>query len=326
MTRIITPQQEMAQQNDAIASEHLADGAAGGRVCAIVVTYNRAGLLRACLLALEAQTRAVDAVLVVDNASTDGTRGLVRGEFPGATVLALAANGGGAGGFHAGMKWAYGRGYDWLWLMDDDARPAADCLGRLLAHARPNAVLVPVQQDSAGRQYGINVWRKRHIEATAEVTAGGRPVSGPFLFAFVGPLIARAIVSAAGLPNKDFFIWFDDYEYGLRIQGRTTAAIVVVPDAVIFHDYGERTRQVRFLGRRSNRSEQPPWKTYYGTRNTLYTLTRTRRYPQELLLFSLVQFRVLIMDLVYGPARRERLRMRLLGFRDGLLGRLGRRI
>ncbi len=296
-----------------------------GRVCAVVVAYNRAALLRECLLALRAQTRPPDVVLVVDNASTDGTRALVRGEFPGATVLALAANGGGAGGFHAGMKWAHAQGHEWLWLMDDDARPAPDCLGRLLAHARPNAVLVPVQQDRSGRQYGINVWRKRHIEATAEVTAGGQPVSGPFLFAFVGPLIAREVVSAVGLPNKDFFIWFDDYEYGLRIQDRTSAAIIVVPDALIFHDYGERTRQIRFLGRRSNRSEQPPWKTYYGTRNTLYTLTRIRCDPQELFLFFLVQLRVLIMDLAYGPERSERASLRLLGFRDGILGRLGRR-
>jgi len=302
------------------------DSATDERVCAVVVTYNRPALLRACLLAVQAQARAADLVLVVDNASTDGTREMLRAEFPGATVLALAANGGGAGGFHAGMKWGYGRGYDWLWVMDDDARPAPDCLARLLAHARPDRVLVPVQRDSAGRTYGINIWQKRHIEATAAVVSEGQPVSGPFLFAFVGPLIARGVVAQVGLPNKDFFIWFDDYEYGLRIQSRTNAVIVVVPDALIYHDYGEKTRQVRFLGRHSNRSEQPPWKTYYGTRNTLYTLTRTRRYPHELFLFFLVQFRVLIMDLAYGPARRERVQMRLLGFRDGAIGRLGRRI
>ena len=296
------------------------------RVCAIVVAYNRAALVGACLGALGGQTRAVDAILVVDNASTDGTRGLVRDEFPGVTVLGLARNGGGAGGFHAGLRWAYARGYEWLWLMDDDARPAPDCLGRLLARARADSVLVPVQRDRSGRRYGIAAWRKRHVEVTAEVISGGEPVSGPFLFAFVGPLIARGVVARVGLPNKDFFIHFDDYEYGLRIQRLMGAAVVVVPDALIDHDYGEQTRQIRFLGRRSNRSEQPPWKTYYGTRNTLYTLMRTRRDPQELLLFFLVQFRVLIMDLVYGPERRERARMRLRGFRDGVLGRLGKRI
>ncbi len=303
------------------------DGGSGcGRVCAIVVAYNRQALLCECLAALRGQSRPPDAILVVDNASTDGTRGLLRDKFPEVTVLALPRNVGGAGGFHAGMKWAYAQGFDWQWLMDDDARPAPDCLARLLAHARPNSVLVPVQRDRSGRTYGINIWRKRHVEVTAEVVAGGQSVRGPFLFAFVGPLIAREIVDAAGLPNKDFFIWFDDYEYGLRTQRRTSAEIVVVPDAVVYHDYGEQTRQVRFLGRRSNRSEQPPWKTYYGTRNTLYTLTRMRRSPQELALFLLVQLRVLIMDIAYGPARGERARMRLLGLRDGALGRLGRRI
>jgi len=300
-------------------------GTGRGRVCAIVVAYNRQALLRECLAALRGQSRPPDAILVADNASTDGTRALLRAEFPGATVLGMSGNVGGAGGFHAGMKWAYGQGYDWLWVMDDDARPAPDCLARLLAHARPNSVLVPLQQDRSGRHYGINLWRKRHIEVTAAIVAAGQPVSDTFVFAFVGPLIARGVVAQVGLPNKDFFIHFDDYEYGLRIHRLAEAAIVIVPDAVVFHDYGETTRQVRFLGRRSNRSEQPPWKIYYGTRNTFYVLARMRRHPQELLLFLLVQLRILLMDLTYGPERWERARLRLLGFRDGLLGRLGRR-
>ncbi len=303
-----------------------------GRVCAIVVTYNRAGLLRACLLALEAQTRAVDAVLVVDNASTDGTRGLVRGEFPGATVLALAANGGGAGGFHAGMKWAYGRGYDWLWLMDDDARPAADCLGRLLAHARPDAVLVPVQQATVeGGLYGISAWQHAadvDVEVTADVVAQGRPVSGPFVFRFVGPLIARGVVSAVGLPNKDFFIWFDDIEYALRIQRQAGLAIVAVPDARIFHLPGFRgeLREARFLGRRSVRTPPPIWKTYYGARNHFYVVVRTRRNLWDILRNLLIHLRLIIGELAYEPDRWERARMHLLGLFDGALGRLGKRI
>ncbi len=296
------------------------------RVCAVIVAYNRRALLAACLAALQTQTRPPDEVLVVDNASTDGTRAMVRGEFPQVVVLALVINLGGAGGFHHGMKWAYQQGFDWTWVMDDDARPAPDCLEKLLAHRRSNAVLVPLQQDSSGRLYGISAWRGRHVEVTMEVIGRQGPVGGDFLFAFVGPLIAREIVARTGLPNKDFFIWFDDIEYALRIKNRAHAEIIVVPDARLFHDHYGIAREVRFLGKRSIRGQQAAWKTYYGARNYLYTLTRSRRKPQEILLFFLLQFRLLLLDVAYESDRWERVRLRLLGMRDGILGRLGKRV
>jgi len=298
---------------------------ASGRVCAVVVTYNRPALLRACLLVLQGQTRPVDTVLVVDNASTDGTRAMVRAEFPEATTLAMSANGGGAGGFHAGMKWAYGQGYDWLWLMDDDARPAPDCLAKLWDRRRPASVVVPLQQDSDGRTYGIGRWRGREVEATSEVVAAERPTVGPYVFRFVGPLVARGVVAAVGLPNKDFFIWFDDIEYSLRIHRLPGAQIIVVPDAVIMHDFGGVYREARFLWRRSVRNQQPAWKTYYGARNHLYTVTRTRRSPREILLFLIGNAKLLLGELAYEPDRWVRVRTHLAGIRDGALGRLGKR-
>ena len=303
-----------------------------GRVCAIVVTYNRRVPLRAGLLALGAQTRPPDALLVVDNASDDGTRALLRAEFPGATVLALAANGGGAGGFHAGMRWAYGRGFEWLWVMDDDARPAPDCLEKLLAHAPPGGVAIPVQQDSGGRRYGIAVWRGQEVDVTAGVVAKQPPVYGDFLFRFVGPLIAREIVARVGLPNKDFFIWFDDLEYALRIhgqpkiEGQAEMETVAVPDARFFHDFGGKYREARLLWRRSVRNQQPAWKLYYGARNHLYTLIRGRHDHRELLTFLRGEVRFIIGEMLYEPDRWERVRMRLLGYRDGVIGRLGKRI
>src|SRR4051794_9178418 len=87
-------------------------------VCAVVVTFNRRDLLESCLAALGEQTRHVDEIIVVDNASTDGTAGFVAAEFPDVTVLVLPANVGGAGGFHAGLGAALAKGHDWLWVMD----------------------------------------------------------------------------------------------------------------------------------------------------------------------------------------------------------------
>lgn len=296
------------------------------RVCAVVVTYNRQALLRECLAAIQSQSRSVDNILVVDNASTDDTLAMLAADFSSCQALALATNSGGAGGFHAGVRAAYEQGFDWLWLMDDDGRPAPDCLERLLVHQAPNTVLVPLQQSSRGHFYGIGVWRGIDVNVTDEVVAQKKPVRGNFIFAFVGPLISRTIVDQVGFPNKDFFIWYDDSEYALRIMRTPNAQIVVIPDAIFFHDFGGASREVRFLGRTSVRSHQPAWKAYYSARNPLYIITRIKRNLRDFLVYGRYQLRYLAGDIIYEPDRWKRVQLRLTGFRDGVLGRLGKRV
>lgn len=298
------------------------------RICAVVVSYNRRPLLGDCLRALQAQTRPVDAILVVDNASTDDTRAMLRAEFPDVPVLALTTNSGGAGGFHAGMKWAYGENFDWIWVMDDDGRPAPDCLERLLARGRPNVILEPYQQEDDGRIYGFYVWRNNYIDVTIDIMAQRPPTDGFPLFTFVGPLIHRDVVTNAGLPNKDFFICFDDFEYAFRVTHHTDATIVFVPEAQFFHDFGRKSQpqEVRSFGRRSVRSPRPAWRLYYDPRNELYTLLRIGRGRDDLAAYFKRQARYLLGELVYETDGRERARLRVLGMLDGAIGRLGKRV
>ena len=104
-------------------------------VCAVVLTFNRKALLLECLRALLGQTRPVDRVIVVDNASSDGTTKLLRAEglLERVEYVRLERNLGGAGGFHRGMEEARRGDWDWIWVMDDDAEPRPDALERLLA-------------------------------------------------------------------------------------------------------------------------------------------------------------------------------------------------
>jgi GT2 family glycosyltransferase len=112
------------------------------RVCAVIVTHNRKELLRECIAAVQAQTERLARILVLDNASTDGTDAMLRDEFAGADadsieIVRLPENIGGAGGFREGLKRAADGGYDWIWLMDDDTIAAPTALERLLAaHAQ----------------------------------------------------------------------------------------------------------------------------------------------------------------------------------------------
>ena len=297
------------------------------RICAVVVTYNRKELLRVCLDAVLSQTRAVDAVLVIDNASADGTAAMVAAEYPAAELLALPENIGGAGGFHEGVRAAYadGRQFDWVWLMDDDGIPARDCLEKLLAHRRPFSALVPVQQEETGKAHGISIWNGRvDQDQAAEIAERGQPVAGDYIFTFVGPLIARSVIEKIGLPAKEFFIFFDDSDYALRIR-EAGGTIVVVPAAVMSHPHGK-PRPVRFLWHARDRNLSVPWKCYYSTRNSLYLLMRGRHKLDVLANYFFAQLKHLLGDMMYEPLRWQCLRMHLKAMWDGARGNLGKRV
>ena len=83
------------------------------RVAAVVVTYNRKELLAQCIEALLGQQNAVCDILIVDNASTDGTGAYLAAlNEPRVHSRSTGANLGGAGGFNFGMRWAVEAGYD----------------------------------------------------------------------------------------------------------------------------------------------------------------------------------------------------------------------
>ena len=239
-------------------------------VAAVVVTYNRKELLARCLEAIRAQSRPCERVVIVDNASTDGTpEYLAAGGWLDDSVeyIRLPANTGSAGGFHEGMRRAYEAGYEWLWLMDDDGRPAPDCLERLLSRQNQLDVIGP----AVVRPEDPNVltWRLRSVspggrfetlrsiatvEELSRLAPGGLYEGIAALFN--GVLIRRTVPDAIGFVLADLFIWGDENEYLLRCKASWFRVGVCV-DALHYHPYVP-----------PSRSSQ--WKFYYWYRNTMY--------------------------------------------------------
>jgi len=102
-------------------------------VAAVVVTYNRKDKLGTVLDSLLAQTQLPDWIIVVNNASTDGTEQMLASytDHDRVIVHTLPENVGGAGGFAAGMARGYELGADFVWIMDDDCYPNRDALEEL---------------------------------------------------------------------------------------------------------------------------------------------------------------------------------------------------
>ncbi len=296
------------------------------RVATVVVTYNRKALLKECIAALLSQTRSIDKIIILDNASVDGTlemmhdQGLVA--HPTLEYVRLPENVGGAGGFHEGMKRACDYGYDFVWLMDDDAVPHPNALAALLEHSQHADVVISTQVDTVGLPYGASVEIDGWIVSVP--LALGFGLQRTVGFSFVGPLISRHCINAIGLPRSDFFIAGDDVEYALRLA-RAGFTALMVERSIIFHEYGGVHNVRRFLWRKSRRQAQPNWKSYYEARNrTFITRTYARRTTLASIRLLSDLVRLTIGDLLYEPGRfPARLRYRTVGIVHALYGRLG---
>ena len=294
-------------------------------ITAIIVTYNRKKLLERCLSAITTQTRRPDAVLVIDNASTDGTPACLHKwmplHLPQATLIALDQNTGGAGGFAAGMKLAFENGAEWVWMMDDDAEPHPEALEQLMRVATdPSHVYgsLAVCGDETSWLTTVLNPPLGEVERPEDVPEHAEVQSLPFL----GFLIHRDLVARIGLPDTGYFIAADDVEYCVRAQ-HAGAKIIMASRSRIEHPKS-RPYKVKVLGRTLTCLALPPWKRYYDTRNRL--LIARRHYGIKLFTQTIPGSLVrLFAALWQEPDRPAQLRAFCAGFWDGLWGIKGKR-
>ncbi len=259
--------------------------APSARVCAAVVTYNRAALLIECLEALLAQTHALEQVFVVDNASSDGTAELLheRGLLDDGRIVLerLEENLGGAGGFARAIDAARATGGDWVWAMDDDTEPPPGALAALLASAASadpaNVVLAQrvVNPDGSVQLGARGHFRGRPRPLAPEAYVDGQAPELDFA-TLVGILVRGDAARATDPPRPEFFIWGDDYEWCFRL--REHGAIRLIPESRIVHKdagHGFQTRRSRLFNRLPGLSFGATpyagfWRNMCGVRNFVW--------------------------------------------------------
>ncbi|MBE6806732.1 MAG: glycosyltransferase [Ruminococcaceae bacterium] len=197
------------------------------RTAAVVVTYNRKDYLLRSVHALLGQSVPVD-VLVVDNASTDGTAEALQPLLSDRVqYYNTGSNLGGAGGFQYGTRLAVQAGYDLLWLMDDDCIPERSALEALLKADEELA-------GNYGFLSGLAYWKdgslcNMNIQKTgikSKIEDLSSPLVPVIMATFVSVLIPSERVREVGLPIKEFFIWSDDLEYTRRLSRKWPCYVV----------------------------------------------------------------------------------------------------
>lgn len=205
------------------------------RIVACVVTYNRKDKLRKCIQALLSQTYGEFDILVVDNASTDGTRELIETKFGGVHYYNTGSNLGGAGGFNIAFKKTVLE-YDYLWIMDDDTYPEKDALEQLVIAGK-------VLQGKFGYLSSLAKWtdgtscimnrQKIKSDLHENLFALENDLLPIESASFVSLFVNSSEAKKKGLPIKEFFIWGDDTEYTLRLR---EAGGYLALNSVVIHD------------------------------------------------------------------------------------------
>lgn len=257
------------------------------RVTAVILTHNRLDGAQKRCAEVTGQTRRPDEIILVDNASTDGTAEHIARLFPTVSIIRMEENLGPAGGFAAGFAAAMRRPCDFIWAADDDVVLSASCLEHLLdeAAASPRHVVFPTRLPR-DQKHGV-AWR--------------------------GMLVPTEVVRAVGVPRADLFWHLEDTEYFIhRIRDEAGFGITESSKATVWH------------GTHRPRKGFPGWKLYYQARNSIYYRFHLRRRGRAKstarLLARLV---VIFFREERGPAKAW---LMIRGIKDGFLGILGKTV
>lgn len=210
-------------------------------IVAVIVTYNRLDLLKLCLKAVNKQTIPCD-ILLINNASTDNTEqwGLEQEKNnPAFHYVNTGKNTGGAGGFNLGMRLAIEKGYEYVWVMDDDCIPQGTSLEELIKADKL------IGKNNYGCLSSLVLW----TDGTA--CKMNRQGIGDKVFShfdylekgiisidsatFVSLLFPADVIRQAGLPIRDYYIWNDDIEYTRRLSTRMNLPCYLVSASKVTH-------------------------------------------------------------------------------------------
>ncbi|MBM3992089.1 MAG: glycosyltransferase [Planctomycetes bacterium] len=216
-----------------------------GAIRAVICNYNGREHLPPCLAALRAQTRVPDELIVVDNASEDGSREALAREHPDVRLVALERNEGPCPSRNLGLELVED---EWVLLLDNDAVLASDALEKLerAALEHPDAVLLQprsvfdgesdvVHYDGGDLHYcGLFSLRNFHVPLARAAGSGTLEVGGAIAVAL---LVKRSVLRELGGFDPAYFVLFEDLDLSLRLR-MAGHRILSVEDALCRHRGG----------------------------------------------------------------------------------------
>ena len=240
-------------------------------VITVILNTNRRADTLAVLASLARTTYPHHRIIVLDNASTDGSVEAIRAAYPQVAIIELTENRGYAGNNNVGMRAALDQGADWVFVLNEDTIVDAGCLRALVdvGEGAPDIGIVgpmvyhmdePEVIQSAGGILGPD-WSSRHLGQN-EPDRGQYPA--PHTVDWISGcaiLVRRAVIEQVGMLDERFFYYWEETEWCLRAR-RAGWRIVHVPQARLWHKGVQRDYR------------PSPAVTYYHTRNRFLMMAK----------------------------------------------------
>ncbi len=246
------------------------------RIAGVIVTHDRLADLERCLAAMRSQTFPLAGLIVVNNASSDGTREWLDAQ---PDVIAIhQGDEGPAGGMYTGIKVAYESGYDAIWVLDDDALPDSTALERLVeapandgsnvvcsmivSRDDPESLAFPVPRLST--YSSLFDYYRKVTDRVSDLRAESDERGYAWSMFMNGALLPRGVVADVGLPKREFYMGGEETEYHYRVRSRGYNTFVVL-DSVCRHS-------------KRDERDMSNWRRRSLVRNTVYILRHYRRW------------------------------------------------
>jgi GT2 family glycosyltransferase len=260
-------------------------------VACVVLNFNRRDDTVQCLTSIIQNTYQNKRIILLDNASNDGTLATVRALFPQVKILELQSNGGYAGNNNLGIQLAMQDGAEWVYVLNEDTVLSPDCISQLVSvgESEPGIGIVgpmvyhydepDIIQSAGGRldKY-YHGWHLAQNEPDRGQFQSPHPVEW---ISGCGIMVRRALIEQVGTIDERFFYYVEELEWCVRAR-EAGWQIVHVPGAKLWHKGVQRNYQPQ------------PIVTYYATRNRLLLLSKHHANPMAWIIAISTDLRTIV--------------------------------
>jgi rhamnosyltransferase len=288
------------------------------RVCAVIVTYHGGRIVLSAAVAIIQQ---VGHLIIVDNHSDTTTLGCIdtirRDYFDKVTIILNDRNRGLAAALNQGAKAGLSKGFEWILTLDQDSEAESNMVCKMLetyqrySQQDKVGIIAPHSLLTIDRKRGEVPYKEGSGEETTEVE----------LIHTSGNLVSHSVFKAVGLFREDYFIDQLDYEFCFRVK-KAGFKILVSNQAVIHHRPGD-LKSAYILYRQVFYSNHSAIRRYYITRNGILLSKEVRNW-KFLKGHTVLVIKELVKVLLYEDYKWAKLRLTLLGVKDGVVGKVGK--
>jgi GT2 family glycosyltransferase len=281
------------------------------KIAVVIVTFNRCNELVKTISAIQNQGILVNDIIVINNNSTDNTKNILDSNFKNIQSIHLNENIASAGGFSKGMQTAFEKGYDWVWLFNDDSRPVEGSLKSILVHLNSDKIeigLLKIANKDENNKAVLLYWNGVRKPFSVDVS---NEIVQTDLITFDGCIISKKTIEKIGYCDPLYFMGTYEFDYCLKAKD-AGIGVYTLPNGLIED------------GKLGGKNGTPPWRQYYNTRNHLWLALNRKSF----VIFKgwlIREIKYTLSIILSGDKKIIRLVFKLRAIRDAVLNKRGKR-